>query len=50
MQYSVINYSHHAKLYIPITYLFSNWKFESFDPTYISGNHQSVLCIYEFAF
>ena len=31
MQYSIINYSHHAIRYIPRTYLFYNWKFVPFD-------------------
>ena len=26
MQYSIINYSHHAGHYIPVTYLYYNWK------------------------
>ena len=53
-KYSIINHHHHAVHYIPMTYLFHNWKFVPLDsvthfthlPT--SGNHQSVLCIYEF--
>ena len=30
MQYNIINYSHYAVFYIPVTYLFYNWK-ETFD-------------------
>ena len=29
--YIIINYSHHAVHYIPVTYLFNNWKFVPFD-------------------
>ena len=50
LQYSIINYSHHTVHFIPVTYLFYNWKFVPFDalrqfcppaPS-ISSNHQSV--------
>lgn len=30
MQYRIINYSHHAVHYIPMTYSFYNWKFAPF--------------------
>ena len=62
MQFSVINYSHHAVHYFPMTYLFYNWKcalltpFTHFPyhppppPSSVSSNHQSVLCIYELYF
>ena len=29
---NIINYSHHAMPFIPIAYLFCNWKFVPFDP------------------
>ena len=31
MQYGIISYSHHAVHYIPMTYLFYNWKFMLFN-------------------
>ena len=31
MQYGIINYGHHAVHYIPMTYLFYNWKFILFN-------------------
>ena len=31
----IINYSHHAVHYIPMIYLFYNWKFISFDPLHL---------------
>ena len=31
MHYSIINYSHHAIHYIPMTYFFYNWKPVPFD-------------------
>ena len=31
MQYSIIDCSHHDVHYIPMTYLFYNWKFVPFD-------------------
>lgn len=31
MQYTIVNYSHHALYYITMTYLFYNWKFAPFD-------------------
>ena len=55
--YVMINYSHH---YIARTHLFYNWKFVPLDPLHPfkpfphyphhSGNHQSVLCVYELDF
>ena len=32
MQHSITNYSHYARPYIPMTYLFYNWMFIPFDP------------------
>ena len=52
MQCSIVNCSHHAVHYIPITYLFCNWVFfptdllHPFHP-HTFGNHQCVLCIYD---
>ena len=54
MQYSFVNYNHHALHYVPRIYLSYNWKFVPFDPfthyphpqTYpilALGNHQSDL-------
>ena len=53
MQYSIINYNHHTVHYIPMIYLFYNWKFVPFDYLHLffpphhnslaSGNLQSVL-------
>ena len=46
MQYSVVNYSHHAVHYTPRTYLSYNWKFvpfehlQSFPPPHAFGRHQ----------
>ena len=34
MQYDIINYSHHAVCYIPMTSLFYNWKFVIFVSLY----------------
>lgn len=39
MQYRIINYSPHAVHYIPMTYLFYNWKFIIF---YNYNSHFSV--------
>ena len=59
MQHNIIDYSHHAVHYIPVTYLFYNWKFvplETLHPFCLppnplpSGIHHSVLCICEFDF
>ena len=57
MQNNIANYDHHAVHYIPMTYLFYNGRFVSFDaldlfcPTFTTpGNHQSVLCIYKLNF
>lgn len=55
---SIINYTHYIVHYIPITYLFdirSLYLLTQFThfiptPTALSGNHQTVLCIYEFCF
>ena len=49
-QYSTVNCSHHAVYYIPLTYLFYNWKFIPFDflhsfptsPHPTSDDHQSI--------
>ena len=55
MQYNIIDYSHHAVRYIPMTYLFYNqslYLLASFvhPPTSSpSGNHLSILCICEFS-
>ena len=57
MQYRIINYSHQAVHYIPLTYVFYNWKRVPFDtllpirsPPPTSDIHQSVLCNNEFFF
>ena len=34
MQYSIINYGHYVVYYIPMMYLFYNWKFITFDHLY----------------
>ena len=47
-----IDYCYHAVHYIPMTYLFYEWKFVallSSSPTPAFGN-QSILCIYQFFF
>ena len=58
MQYSMVNCSHHAEHYTPMTALFYNWKLEPFGTLYpihqppdpIPGNDQSVLYIYKLFF
>ena len=62
MQYSIISYGRHAVHYVLSIYLFYNWKsvpfgylltpsFRLLTPNpYLSGNHQSFLCISELVF
>ena len=53
---NIFDYIPYSVHYVPVTYLFYNWKFvhlnhlHLFHPTLIrlpSGDHQFVLCIYE---
>lgn len=56
--YNSVNYSHHVVHYILTTYLSFSWKFVtlttftqfSYLPLLASGNHISVLFLYEFFF
>ena len=53
MKYSIINYSHPAIHYIPMTYLSDKWNFVllipfthfGHFPSPTSGSHQTILCI-----
>ena len=46
MQYSISNYSHHTVHYIPMIYLFYNWKFVPFDYLHLfSPPHPQPSCL-----
>ena len=51
IQYSIMKNSHHAIFYIPLNYLFYNWKIFTFWPSSLptSGNHHHSV-LYELIF